>query len=173
MTRSFIDHTLETAPAAARVALTETKQKFGKIPSPIARLAASPLALPAVLTGLETFEHSSLTPLEREVLAMTMGRKNDCHYCVNLHRRLLRLIDAPPAVCEALEHGTPLAIPKLEALRTFILSALEHTGNVPAPVWAQFLGAGFDHANALEVIVGISAYTLTTFANRLTEAPLD
>ncbi len=173
MTRSFLDYDLDTAPANARVTLAETKQKFGKIPSPLARLAASPLALHAALTGLDTFEQSSLTPLEREVVAMTMGRKNDCHYCIALHRRLLRMIDAPPNVRAALEAGTPLEVPKLEALRLFVLSLLEHTGNVPVPVWDQFLSAGFTHASALEVIVGISAYTLTTLANRLTEAPLD
>ena len=173
MNRAFIDYNLTNAPAESRAILAETQRKFGKIPSPLARLAASPVALQAALAGLGSFDHSSLTPLEREVLAMTMARKNGCHYCLALHRRMLRAVDAPAGLCEALEAGASLDPPKLEALRDFVLALLEHTGDVPAPAWQAFLAAGFDRAAALEVVMGIGAYTLTTFANRLSEAPLD
>ena len=173
MTRSFVAHDLSTAPSAARPILEENKKKFGIIPSPLARYAASPAMLQAAIAGLTAFEHTQLQPLEREVLAMVMGRENGCEYCVHLHRRLLRTLDAPPALSEALEHGRPLESPKLEALRHFILSALERKGDVTPEAWQQFLDAGFDRIAALEVVMGIAAYTLTTFANRLTEAPLD
>ena len=173
MARSFISYDLDTAPVAARELLAENKRQFGMIPSPLARLAISPLALRAALAGLTAFEHSSLTPLEREVLAMTMGVKNECHYCVSLHRRFLKMMEAPAGLSDALEHGGPLESPKLEAVRVFTLSLLERTGDVSDAAWQQFLAAGFDRAAALEVVVGVAAYTLTTFANRLTEAPLD
>jgi hypothetical protein len=39
--------------------------------------------------------------------------------------------------------------------------------------WQCFLDAGFDRSQALEVMLGIGAYTLTTFTNRLIQAPLD
>ena len=173
MNRSFISYDVDTAPAGSRAILAETARNFGKVLSPLARLAASPLALQAALSSLQTFEQGSLAPLEREVLAMTMGRKNGCHYCVALHQRLLKMQEAPLSLIEALEQGLPLESPRLEALRTFTLALLEHTGDVPNQEWQQFLAAGFDRAAALEVVVGVAAYTLTTFANRLTEAPLD
>jgi len=173
VSRSFVSFDATTAPAEARDILLENQRKFGKIPSPLARLAASPLALRAALDGLTSFEHSSLAPLEREVLAMTMGVKNGCHYCVSFHRRLLKMLEAPAGLSEALEQGRALDSPKLEALRVFTLALLERTGDVPNEVWQRFLAAGFDRAAALEVVVGIATYTLTTFANRLTEAPLD
>jgi len=173
MTRSFISYDLETAPAASRAILAENQRKFGFIPSPLARLAVSPLALQSAVAGLDAFEHSSLAPLEREVIAMTVAVENGCHYCVALHRRLLKMLEAPSTLCQALEQGRALEWPKLEALRVFTLALLERTGDVSAEVWQQFLAAGFDRSAALEVVVGIAAYTLTTFANRLTEAPLD
>jgi uncharacterized peroxidase-related enzyme len=171
--RSFISYDLDSAPPAARDTLAENQQKFGFIPSPLARLAASPLALEAALAGLNAFEHSSLAPLEREVVAMTMAVKNGCHYCVSLHQRLLRMLEAPAGMSEALQQGRALDSPKLEAVRVFTLALLERTGNVSEEAWQQFLAAGFDRAAALEVVVGVAAYTLTTFANRLTQAPLD
>ena len=173
MTRSFQSFDATTAPAASQPILAETQRKFGMLPSPVARLAAAPKVLQAALTGLDTFEHSSLTPLEREVLAMTLARKNGCHYCIALHRRLLHFADAPPALADALEQGEPLESARLETLRSFTLEVLETTGNVSDRAWSDFLGAGFDRIAALEVVQGIAAYTLTTFANRLTEAPID
>ena len=173
MTRSFISYDLDTAPAASRAILAESHRKFGMLPSPLARLAASPVALEAALAGLTAFEHGSLAPLEREVLAMTMAVKNGCHYCVSLHRRMLDMFEAPAGLSEALEQGQPLDSPKLEAVRIFTLALLERTGDVSDEAWQQFLAAGFDRAAALELVMGVAAYTLTTFANRLTEAPLD
>ena len=171
--RAFVSYDLNTAPAAAREVLAENARRFGKIPSPLARLSVSPLALRAALAGLTAFEHSSLAPLEREVLAMTMSVKNGCHYCVSLHRRLLEMLAAPAGLSEALQEGRSLESPKLEAVRAFTLALLERTGDVSDEAWQQFLAAGFDRAAALEVVVGVAAYTLTTFANRLTQAPLD
>ena len=173
MTRAFVSYDLDSAPAASRAILAENARKFGKIPSPLARLAVSPVTLQAALAGLTAFEHSTLAPLEREVLAMTMAVKNGCHYCVALHRRLLERLDAPPGLSEALVQGRKLDAPKLEAVRVFTLALLDRTGDVSDDAWQQFLTAGFDRAAALEIVVGIAAYTLTTFANRLTEAPLD
>ena len=171
--RSFVSYDLDTAPVASREILAENQRKFGMLPSPLKRLAVSPLALQAAIGGLTAFEHSSLVPLEREVLAMTMGVRNGCHYCVALHRRFLSMLEAPAGLAEALEAGRALESPKLEAVRTFTLALLERTGDVSDEAWQQFLAAWFDRAAALEVVVGVAAYTLTTFANRLTEAPLD
>jgi hypothetical protein len=36
-----------------------------------------------------------------------------------------------------------------------------------------FLDSGYTSRNALEVVLGIGTYTLSTFANRLTNAPVD
>jgi AhpD family alkylhydroperoxidase len=173
MSRCFPAYDLNTAPVAARPLLEENLKKFGLIPSPLARYAESPAVLQAAIAGLTAFEHTSLEPIEREVLAMVMGRKNGCDYCINLHRKLLRMHNAPAALGDALEHGGPLESPKLEALRSFVLSLVERTGDVSPEAWRAFLDSGFNHAAALEVVMGVAVYTLTTFANRLTEAPLD
>ena len=158
-----------TAPAAARDALAFSKRAFGALPEPLARYASSPVTLNAALAGLEAFEKTTLAPLEREVLAMTMGRLNGCKFCLDLHGRLLKAHKAPPQLISDLEAGQPLAEPRLEALRGFILALLERTGDVSSLAWTNFREAGYSHEQALEVVTGISVYTLTTFANRLTQ----
>ena len=38
---------------------------------------------------------------------------------------------------------------------------------------AGFLAAGFTARHALEAVLGVATYTLSTFANRLVRAPVD
>jgi AhpD family alkylhydroperoxidase len=168
--RNFPSFDETNAPEAAQGALAQTKRAFGAIPLPLQRYAGSPAMLAAALGALEAFEKTSLSALEREVLAMTMGRVNGCHFCINLHRRLLQSQQAPAALIAALEAGAPLEDGRLEALRGFVEASLEHRGDVPEATWVALREAGFSHAQALEITMGISAYTLTTFANRLVEA---
>jgi AhpD family alkylhydroperoxidase len=171
--RSFRSLRIEEAHAAARPVLEQNEKKFGFVPSPLSRMALAPAVLEAALQGLEVFERSSLAPLEREVLAMTLARRNGCEYCRTLHRRLLAMLDAPKETIAALEAGTPLPSPRLETLRRFVHEVMNRTGDPSPAVWSEFLAAGFEPGQALEIVQGIAAYTLTTFANRLTESPLD
>jgi uncharacterized peroxidase-related enzyme len=159
-----------TAPEPARAALLASKQKFGAIPKPLAHYALSPIFLRQALSGLDAFERSSFSKIEREVLAMTMGRVNGCSFCVALHRRVLASMKASPEIVSALVEGSPLGDARLEALRTFLLALLEARGAVAPEALAAFLNAGFSHAQALEAVLGVATYTLTTFANRLIES---
>jgi len=168
-TRHFPHFDETTAPAAARERLAATRTAFGAIPAPVAAYAGAPLMLATALSGLDAFEKTSLSPLEREVLAMTMGRVNGCQFCLALHRCLLTMREAPASLVEALEQGLPLEEPRLEALRRFILGMLATRGDVDAEIWDGFLGAGYTRQQALEVVLGIGVYTLTTFSNRLVE----
>ncbi len=63
--------------------------------------------------------------------------------------------------------------PRLEALRQFTIAVTEAAGAVDERVLEDFRAAGFTPRNALEVVLGIGAYTISTFANRMTAAPLD
>lgn len=158
-----------TAPEPARPALTATKQRFGGIPAPVARHASSPALLLTALAALAAFEQTTLTPLEREVLAMTMARRNSCQFCSRLHTRLLSTLEADAQLASALQSGEPLRDARLEALRRFVLALLEHSGDVPRHEWGRFREAGYTHEQALELVLGVGAYTMTTLANRLTE----
>jgi uncharacterized peroxidase-related enzyme len=171
--RQFPSHTIESAPAAARPLLAQTRESFGFVPSPMARMATEP-ALPAAFVYLSgVFDRTTLGNLEREVIIMTVARENRCGYCVAMHTALLTRSGVSPAILAALRDGTPLEDARLNALATFTLALLRGHGDVPADVWQRFREAGFDHVAGLDVVLGVTAYTLSTFANRLTQAPLD
>ncbi|MFC4855146.1 carboxymuconolactone decarboxylase family protein [Actinophytocola glycyrrhizae] len=169
----FTDHTVDTAPEAARRTLAATGKKFGYLPAAVARLAGSPQLLDGFLKLSAMFETTSLDPVERETVIMTVATQHGCHVCVAMHTAALQRLGADPALVTALRAGEPLPDVRLLALREFTLTALATAGEVPDADLAAFTAAGFTPGQALEVVLGIGAYTLSTFANRLTRAPLD
>jgi uncharacterized peroxidase-related enzyme len=171
--RNFPAHTVDTASPAARPFVAGAQKAFGFVPSPVARLASQPAVGGAFMHLVNVFDRTSLDKLQREVVILTVARENQCHYCVAMHSALLADDPAAGPVVEALRAGTTLPDERLEALAQFVLGLLAGRGDVGEQVWARFRAAGYDHAAGLEVVLGVATYTLSTFANRLTQAPLD
>ncbi len=53
------------------------------------------------------------------------------------------------------------------------LEVIASAGAVGDAALRDFLAYGYSERNALDVVLGIGAYTLSTLANRLTGAPVD
>ncbi|MEU8040180.1 carboxymuconolactone decarboxylase family protein [Streptosporangium sp. NPDC049078] len=169
----FPTHTTESAPADARSTVENVKRKFGYVPAPVGRMATSPQLLKGFLAASATFEQTTLDPIDREIVVMTVATRNGCHVCVAMHTATLVRLEAPSEVVEALRAGKPLPDGRAEALRSFTLAVMDHHGAVGDEETRAFLDAGYSAQNALEVVLGVGAYTISTFANRLIDAPLD
>jgi AhpD family alkylhydroperoxidase len=166
----FTQHTLESAPAESRPLIKSTVEHLGHLPDAVAKLAESPEMLGGFLQASDLFEASTLDPLSREVVVLTIATRNGCRVCISMHTGRLRQMKADPGLIAALRNGEALADPRLEAVRQFTLRALATTGEVPEEEIKEFLAAGFTTRNALEVVLGIGTYTMSTFANRLVRA---
>jgi AhpD family alkylhydroperoxidase len=166
----FESHTLESAPPESRPLIESTVAHLGHLPEAVAKLAESPEMLGGFLQASDLFEASTLDPLAREVVVMTIAARNRCRVCVAMHTGRLRALRADPGLIEALRGGEPLTDPRLEALRQFTLRVLATAGEVPEPHLEDFLAAGYTTRNALEVVLGIGTYTMSTLANRLVRA---
>jgi alkylhydroperoxidase family enzyme len=90
-----------------------------------------------------------------------------------MHTATLAGMGAEPALIAALRSQSPLPDEKLEALRLFTLEVIATAGGVSSAGLDAFLEAGYTQRNALEVVLGIGTYTMSTLANRLTGAPVD
>jgi AhpD family alkylhydroperoxidase len=170
---TFVSHTAETAPAAAVAIIDGATAKFGYLPSPVAKMAASPQLLQAFLQSNALFEQTSLSALQREVVVMAVATRLQCHYCVAMHTALLHAQDAPEDEICSMRDRQPLRDPALEALRCFTLDAMDANGEVEPAALSRLLEAGYTPQTALDVVLGIGTYTLSIYANRLTRAPLD
>jgi AhpD family alkylhydroperoxidase len=169
----FPDHTIESAPAGARRSMRATTEQFGYLPAAMARLASSPHLLEGFLRASAQFEAATLDPVAREVVVFTVATRNGCHVCVAMHTARLAAMGAPAGLVAALRDGAPLDDARLEAVRAFTLAVVAGSGAVDAEALRAFLAHGYTNQHALEVVLGIGTYTMSTFANRMTQAPLD
>ncbi|MGX1884751.1 carboxymuconolactone decarboxylase family protein [Streptomyces sp. NPDC055287] len=177
----FPDHTTATAPAAARRSMEATTKRLGYLPAPVARLATSPHLLDGFLKISAIFESTTLDPLSREVLIMTIATRNGCHVCVAMHTAKLTALGADADLVTSLreqrqsepQESQPLSDERLEAVRQFTLEVIATSGAVSDDTLRRFLAHDYTPQNALEVVLGIGAYTMSTLANRMTGAPLD
>jgi AhpD family alkylhydroperoxidase len=169
----FPEYTIESAPADSRRFMVATQNHLGYLPAATARWAASPQLLEGFGRMLAIFENTTLDPVAREVLVMTIATRNGCHICVAMHTARLTALGAPAEVIAALREAVPLGDERLEAIRVFTLRVLDTAGEVGDEALRAFLASGYTRQHALEVVLGIGTYTMSTLANRLTEAPLD
>lgn len=168
----FTHHTIESAPPQSQPAMRAVTRQFGFLPAPVTRLAESPQLLDGFLKASHLFESTTLDPVAREVLIITMAHRHGCEVCLAMHSATLTALGATD-VLAALRERQPLSEPRLEAIRTFTLAVLETSGAVSDESLRDFLGHGYTTRNALEVVLGIGAYTMSTMANRMTGAPVD
>jgi alkylhydroperoxidase family enzyme len=104
---------------------------------------------------------------------MTMAVRNGCHICVAMHTASLTRLGADAALIEALRNGRPLGDERLAAIQTFVLEVIGTAGAVSDAQLKTFVKNGYTAQNALEVVLGIGTYTMSTLANRMTRSPVD
>jgi uncharacterized peroxidase-related enzyme len=173
MSLDFTALTVDSAPAAAKTLLSTSQKRFGFLPSPVAHGAHAPGVLGHLFASFAAFDKTSLSPLEREIIAMTVAFEHGCHYCMAMHTAMQAGDALAQPIVAALRTGEPLPEPRLDALRAFARALVVHRGHVPAPIADAFAAAGFTEQHALEVVLGVAVYTLSTFMNIVTDAPLD
>ena len=166
----FPAHDLASAPADARPFLEATQRLFGFVPLATARHATAPALVEGFARLLDIFEKTSLSPLEREAVALTLAAKLDCKLCRDLHRRFARQHGASAELVETLLSRTAVADPRLAALAEFTERVVDTRGAVSDAELERFVAEGFSPRQALEVVVGVATYTLSILANRMTRS---
>ena len=152
----FTIHTEESAPSPSREALSGIRQRIGFIPNLAATIAGSPVALAGFGAMQDSLRRSSLRPLEREVVGVTVSLENRSPYSMAAHSTFAAGAGGSPEVVAALRAGEPLPDARLEALRAFTTAA------APRPRARRATAFGLSAEEQLEVVAQV-AYT--TFAN--------
>ncbi|MBB6429922.1 carboxymuconolactone decarboxylase family protein [Algisphaera agarilytica] len=170
---SFTNHSIESAPAASKPILEGAKAAMGFVPNLFAGMAEAPALLEGYTTLAGIFDKTDLTETERQIILMTNNRLNGCTYCMAAHTSISQGAGVPADVIESLRDGTPIADPKLEALRQFAEVINETRGWPSEAQLDAFLDAGYTRQTVLEVILGTSLKVLSNYTNHVAETPLD
>lgn len=171
----FAVHTPQSAPAGSREALAKIQEKYGFVPNLAGVIAESPGALNALLGALSSFDapEMTLSALERQVVLLAVSVKNRCDYCAAAHSMLASMNGLDDHQLQKLQRGETLDDSRLEALRQLAEALVERRGWLPEGAVSNFLAAGFDKAQVLEVILGVSLKTLTNYVNHVTRPPVN
>jgi AhpD family alkylhydroperoxidase len=167
--RGFTDLAAADASPDARAILDDTRAQFGAVPKAVARMAHAPALFHAFMAGVAAFDATSLTAVEREVVILVLARDVGCRTCVAMHGHIATKLGAGDIAAMLADRAT-LADARLEALARFTAAVVATRGDVDRATWEGFLAAGYSRAQALEVVLGVGTYTLSTFANRLTNS---
>lgn len=169
----FTIHNLETAPAASRPLLEQTRKAFGFIPNLMGVFAESPAATQAYLVLGQALKHSTLTAVQQEVVFIAVSAESNCSYCVAAHSAHAAMVKMPPAILGALRDQATLPDSRLEALRQFALALVRKRGWLDQSDFEAFFAARYTQAQALDVITILAMKTLSNYANHVAETPLD
>ncbi|MBO6856609.1 carboxymuconolactone decarboxylase family protein [Roseibium sp.] len=170
----FEYHTPETVPQGSLDLLERSKKDYGFYPKLHQVMAEAPSVYEAYLETFRLFTQATdLSPTEQQVVMMTVNYLNECHYCMAGHTMLMKMVKVPDDAIAALRVGGRLNDPKLEALRVYTRTLVEQRGHIGDDALKAFLAAGYSKRQALEVLVGIAAKTLSNFTNALAHTELD
>ncbi len=101
----FPVHTHETSPESSRFVVAGAKSKYGFVPNLIGMLAESPAALAGYVALGEKFDQSSFSPVERQVVLLSVSYENGCDYCMAAHTVIAWMSGVPTATMDALSAG--------------------------------------------------------------------
>ena len=160
-------------PEGAQETLAEARKRYGFVPNLMAAMAEVPPLLKTYLVVGDEFAKTSLTPVEQQVVILTVSRRHECHYCMAGHSMAAKMAGLPEPELEALRSGQTLRDPRLEALQVFTDAMVENRGWVSEKEIGDFIEAGFTRAQVLEVILGVAFKTLSNYTNHVVATQLD
>lgn len=170
----FTTFTIETAPSESKNALKTIENTLGFIPKLIARMAASPSLTNAFTSLKETYEKNSLTPIERRIVLLITSVENKSNVCIAAHSMELRQnLKADNIIIEAARNNSKFPDNRMNSLAEFVRTIVRNKGLMTESTREKFFRAGFTQQNALDVVLGITLETLTSYTSHLVQAPVD
>ncbi|WP_372625279.1 carboxymuconolactone decarboxylase family protein [Arsukibacterium sp.] len=164
---------LDSAPKASQPLLQQSQKAFGSIPNLHAVMAHSPQVLDAYQQLHQLFVQCSLSDEEKTVVWQTINLQNQCHYCVPAHTAIAKMMKISDKLIDALRHNKAMPTIKLQVLHDTTVLLLKNHGQLSESEQQKFYDAGFNQAQLLEVVLGISQKTLSNYVNHLAKTPLD
>ena len=165
--------TIDTAPAGSKPIMEMAAKKYTFLPNLLANMAHAPALLEGYATLAGIFAKTSFSETEQQIVMMSNNYLNGCQYCMAAHTTISQCAGVADDVIEALRNNTPIADPKLEALRQFSQVINISRGTPSADDTKAFLDAGYTEAHILEVILGTALKVMSNYTNHVAETPVD
>lgn len=167
--------TPQTSEPMAKAILEQAQQKMGMIPNMYGLMANAPGLLQAYTQGYELFrKHSGFTPVEQEVVLLSISFENGCEYCMAAHSFIAdKQSKVPVEVTEAIRNGAEVPDARLRALSEFTRTLVNKRGRPAKEDVERFREGGYTEAQILQIILAIGVKTFSNYANHVCDTPVD
>lgn len=163
------------ATERARKLLMQARQQMGMIPNMYTRMANLPSLLEVYSIGYNLFrKEAGFTPVEQEVVFLTISRENGCEYCMAAHSVVADMMSkVPVVVTEAIREDAAIPDARLAALSKFTTIMVNKRGRPNEQDVLEFEAAGFTEHHILGIILAISVKTISNYSNHIFHTPVD
>ena len=166
-------HTIETAPEGSRPALAGLRQALGLIPNLAATMADSPPLVNSFVSAFGQFAAGTFTGAERQILLLSNAVANSCAWAVAFHSTMALKEGADPGDVAAVRRAELPSQPRLAALSRLTRTLIDKRGHLDADDADEFLAAGFERAQLLEVVMGVAVSALANYTGNIADPPLE
>jgi alkylhydroperoxidase family enzyme len=166
-------HTIETAPEKSKPLLELFIHAVGFVPNLAGAVANSPVLANSLLGLFQNVHGGSFTEPEVQVLLLTNAVTNASSWPVAFHTTLGLQQGLDPADVQAIREGKLPKKKRYAALSAVAKKLIESRGQLSDDDVSAFLQAGFEREHLLEVIAVVAASTITNYAGKITNPPLE
>jgi uncharacterized peroxidase-related enzyme len=147
------------------------KKSYGLVPNLFAVLAYSDTALGDYLSFAG--RKSSLSQKEKEVINLVVSQVNICKYCLRGHTVAAKAAGFTDEEILAIRKAQISFDNRLNALAHFAKETVLQKGRPTEKVIDDLFEMGFTKANLIDVILTITAKTLTNYLHNITQVPIE
>lgn len=166
---------LAVADQRQQLIIEDSTKRNGGWPNMYGNMINSTGLLETYLHGYNAFRtESGFTPVEQEVVFLTLSYENECNYCMAAHSFIAdKMSKVPTEVTDAIRAGTPITDNKLQVLSLFTKQLFTSRGRPTNEEVANFLAVGYDEKKILEIILALAVKTLSNYSNHVFDTEVD
>jgi len=155
--------------------LAETKSKMSFVPNMYLSMAGNTSLLESYISAYNSFRsNSGFSPVEQEVVLLSVSFENSCEYCVAAHSFVGdKMTNVPTEITNAIREGRTLPDAKLNALSQITKLMTANRGRITEEQLKEFFEVGYTESDLLGVITGIGVKTMSNYSNHITQPQLD
>ena len=160
------------ATGKSKELLTTLHNSIKSVPNLAKALANSPAALKAWMEFEGALAEGSLDAKLRQEIALAMGQKNGCGYCVSAHTAIGKLVGlTDPQILNSRQgQGTSA---KATAALTFARELVEKRGKVPPSSVQALRDQGFTDGEIAEIVAHVALNVFTNYFNIALDVDVD
>jgi len=153
----------------------KTKKSLGFVPNMYEKMGHNPALLDCYTYAYNSFRaHSGFTPVEQEVIFLSVAYENNCEYCMSAHSFVADVMSkVPKEITEAIRQGEVIPDSKLYALSRLTRLLTSNKGMVSQEEIDSFLASGYPASAVLGIIAGIGVKTMSNYSNHVTHPEVD